>query len=492
MAQPRSPEPAQDARDPDEPVPGERSIEPPPRDLPTGSTGELYQAIRDWRLKETMRFATRRYDLVRPIIIAARYQGQKMLGRGAMGGVFAAKDLELDRDVALKLIEHVRVDGEQELMNEARCMARIRHPNVVTVYDLAKCPTYGLILVMELIPGVPLPEWAAEKKRSWSEHFDVWMQVGRGIQAIHDAGIVHGDIKPDNVMIEPKSGSVKVIDFGIACFVDSPPAEILGTPVYISPEALANTGLTERSDQFSFAVCFWEALYGNLPFDTVSDDESSDDEQLEPQAKHTRGIPADIMPILRLALAMNPAERHESVGAMVDELAAIPEIVERRKQQSRESRRGWRGLLGSFALAWVVTMVLAGKHQREQGEDEDTVTQVDEVERQPQRGRRGDVRVASALARAGRPLEAWRQFRLANERVDGPVTTVDQALDLAEELLRVAPTLQEGQQRRDAYDAADYVIMWTIFQLRHADWAETAHNRAVGLRDLLADSDPTR
>ncbi|NJK32843.1 MAG: hypothetical protein HC927_10785 [Deltaproteobacteria bacterium] len=202
------------------------------------------------------------------------------------------------------------------------------------------------------------------------------------------------------------------------------------------------------------------------------------------------------MPVLRTSLAVEPGERHESIAVAVAKLEEIPEVAELRKltpseERVREAaererqRRRFLWSIGGLMVGWpVVIVVLVMWWWPQRGPSEES-RQVDESKVEPKV--RTDVRVAIGLARAGRPFEAWYEFQRSNEQREGRVT-VDQALDLAEELLRAAPALRI-QQRRDACDAAEYVIMWAIFQLRYVEWGETAHNRAVGLRELLEEVD---
>ncbi|NJK31348.1 MAG: hypothetical protein HC927_02425 [Deltaproteobacteria bacterium] len=219
--------------------------------------------------------------------------------------------------------------------------------------------------------------------------------------------------------------------------------------------------------------------------------------------KRRGDVPAGIMEILKVGLAVEPEQRHESMAALMAKLEAVPEVValrklttpEERMREETERKRQWRKFwwwIGGILVGWpsiIVVLVLASWPAEEKPRH-DIRSAADTNHEDEELKVTGDVRVASALARAGRPFEAWEEFQRANEQIDARVTT-DQALDLAEELLRVAPALRK-QQRQDAYDAAAYVVVWTDFQLRHVDDAETDRNRAIGLRDRLVDLDPSR
>jgi len=214
-----------------------------------------------------------------------RYRLLKELGTGGMGVVFEALDPELDRKVAIKLL-HARFDKVQ-LVREARALARLSHPNVVTIYDVGEVDSRTFI-AMELIDGTTFRDWLAQQQRSYREILDVLMAAGRGLAAAHAAGLVHRDFKPENVMVG-RDGRVRVLDFGIVSAVaarsaSTPPSEralaapgfdsqqatlsssITGTPAYMAPEQLTEHAIDERADQFSFCVVLWEAMYGERPF----------------------------------------------------------------------------------------------------------------------------------------------------------------------------------------------------------------------------------
>ncbi len=230
-----------------------------------------------------------------------RYRILAPLGAGAMGRVLLAYDPSLDRKVALKLL-HARAatpELESRLLREAKAMAKLSHPEVITVHDAGR---HGeqLFIAMELVDGGTLREWLASGRRTWREILDVYLRAGRGLAWANDAGIVHRDFKPDNVLIG-KDGRVRVTDFGLARSVevdpspptrrqgapegepadehpDSPALELaltrtgtlLGTPMYMAPEQLAGRPADARADVYAFCVSLYEALYGERPFEARS------------------------------------------------------------------------------------------------------------------------------------------------------------------------------------------------------------------------------
>ncbi|MCY1064733.1 serine/threonine-protein kinase [Nannocystis sp. RBIL2] len=224
-----------------------------------------------------------RGDLVGRYVILGR------VGEGGMGVVYAAYDPELDRRVAIKLVRpDLRdADSRARLLREAKAMARLRHPSVIAIHDIGVVDDQ-VFLAMEFIDGVTLGAWLREFPRRWQDVLGVFVQAGRGLAAAHQAGVLHRDFKPDNVLVA-RDGRAIVTDFGLARPTAPTPAEIetlrstpdgawqaaheltddrqlLGTPPYMAPEQLAGGPADERSEQFAFCVALFEGLYGVRPF----------------------------------------------------------------------------------------------------------------------------------------------------------------------------------------------------------------------------------
>src|SRR5687768_6991469 len=220
--------------------------------------------------------------------LVGRYRLERVLGEGGMGVVHAAYDPELDRPVALKLLHETRNQGR--LLREAQAMVRLRHPNVVTVHDVGVSGD-RVFVTMELIEGKTLRAWLHAAPRTWREIITMYIAAGRGLAAAHDAGIIHRDFKPDNVLIGT-DGSVRVADFGLARagelpsssssgsmasssssstisgdrLVQTAEGSVLGTPAYMAPEQHEAGTVGPPADQFAFAAALWEALAGERPF----------------------------------------------------------------------------------------------------------------------------------------------------------------------------------------------------------------------------------
>ena len=306
-----------------------------------------------------------------------RYALRAMIGRGGMGVVYRAHDPQLDREIALKIVRTERFaqhDVRARLSREARAMAKVKHPNVVAVYDAGELHD-GVFIAMELVEGETLTRWQAEG-RTWRDRVRVYLDVGRGLAAAHAAGVVHRDFKPDNVLVDP-TGRAAVGDFGLAlepiATTSSPghiatahePAALassltrtgtlLGTPRYMSPEQFRLEPVDARSDQFSFAVALFEALYGLTPF------EGSTLDALRTQvlAGSRRALPADtdvpskLHRIVVRALATQPSDRYPSMTPLLDDLA-------RAVRPTRRALAPMLGVLGAMlavaagvSVAWT-------------------------------------------------------------------------------------------------------------------------------------------
>jgi tetratricopeptide (TPR) repeat protein len=253
-----------------------------------------------------------------------RYVVLDLIGMGGMGVVYAAYDPHLDRKVALKLLRGSSTssaDAHGRLLREAQALGRLSHPNVVSIYDVG---TIGgvVFIAMEFVRGLSLRSWVAETKPSLAAIIDVFSDAGRGLAAAHRAGLVHRDFKPDNVMVGDDC-RVRVMDFGLACAVDeratsvsdgfdSPTSPVvvtitgaqLGTPAYMAPEQRADGVADARSDQFSFCVSLYEALFGTRP-------------EPSPRLSRGSGIPTRVRRALRRGLAADPDARYASMEELL-------------------------------------------------------------------------------------------------------------------------------------------------------------------------------
>jgi formylglycine-generating enzyme required for sulfatase activity len=294
-----------------------------------------------------------------------RYMIVESVGSGAMGVVYGAYDPELDRKIALKLIKPghgAKETARERLLREAKAMARLQHPNVVAVHDVGVFEGQ-VFLAMEFLGAGTLKSWLAEEARSWREIVKLFVAAGRGLAAAHAAGIVHRDFKPDNVLLD-KDGRARVVDFGIAreaggaaddetseAMTSDPAAHLgessgsrplltltktgvlIGTPAYMAPEQFLGERGDERSDQFSFCVALYEALYGQRPFagdDMLSISVNVTQERLRPLPKD-HGVPAWVRRVIVRGLRVNPTMRWPSMSALIEALQDDPALKARRR-----------------------------------------------------------------------------------------------------------------------------------------------------------------
>ncbi|MGQ9896196.1 MAG: WD40 repeat domain-containing serine/threonine protein kinase [Acidobacteriota bacterium] len=217
-------------------------------------------------------------------IISGKYRLDALIGQGGMGSVYRATHLELDRTIALKIVLPDFVSNHETLerfRQEARAAARLNHPNVISVYDFGILPTGQAYLAMELLTGHSLREELERQERLSPRRIaSILRPVCQAIHAAHEAGVVHRDIKPDNIILitKPETGEeiVKVVDFGIAKLKErsgstvsnlTEPGLVMGTPHYMSPEQCRGEELDRTSDIYSLGITLYELLVGHVPFD---------------------------------------------------------------------------------------------------------------------------------------------------------------------------------------------------------------------------------
>lgn len=294
-----------------------------------------------------------------------------------MSVVFQGFDPDLDRNVALKLLQSDRMAGSTpestaRLAREARAMAKVSHPHVVPVYDVG-LHAEDVYIAMELVEGQTLKSWLGETARPWNEIVSMFMQAGRGLAAAHDAGLVHRDFKPENVLVGD-DGRARVVDFGLArpspineenddvipgnTLLDEPgPGEtasdmlldadvsvtqgesdtdvtttglITGTPAYMSPEQHMAQPATVLSDQFSFAVSMWEGLYLQRPFAGKTAFAVADaiiEGRISSAPNRTR-VPRWIRNILQRGLATDARDRYPSMKALLAAIVFTAKIMQ--------------------------------------------------------------------------------------------------------------------------------------------------------------------
>ncbi|HXU01085.1 MAG TPA: serine/threonine-protein kinase [Polyangia bacterium] len=302
-----------------------------------------------------------------------RYVVTNLVGRGGMGEVYAAYDPQLDRRVALKILNPRQGSDDARararLLREAKSLARLSHPNVVVLHDAGEFDG-RVFLAMEFVDGETLEAWLKREARSWREIRDAFLSAARGLAAAHRAGLVHRDFKPQNVMVG-RDGAIRVMDFGLARDASQPDGDaapapdpvgpiapeahavaltrtgaILGTPVYMAPEQFGGLRADARTDQFAFCVALYHAFYGQRPFAgdnvlQIADAVISGRIRAVPARS---ALPAELRRAILRGLATDPAARFPSMEALAEALSYDPR------------RRAVRRVAG----AAVAVMVLAG------------------------------------------------------------------------------------------------------------------------------------
>ena len=301
-----------------------------------------------------------------------RYHVLAQLGAGGMGVVLTAYDPDLDRKVALKLLRPGGASGSSgRLLREAHALARLSHPNVVQIYDTGAFAGQ-IFIAMELVRGVDLRGWLA-RPHPRAEVLRVLLDAGRGLAAAHDAGFVHRDFKPENVLVGA-DGRVRVADFGLVRQrdddeddgdddPDDPRARnepsltrtgaLLGTPAYMSPEQHLGLPADARSDQFSFCVALWEALHGQRPFAGDSAELLTTAVlagRIQPPPRTAR-TSRHLTRVLARGMARAPEQRYPGMHALLADLARNP----------ARARRRW--LLGLGAAALISAAAVAARRE---------------------------------------------------------------------------------------------------------------------------------
>jgi serine/threonine protein kinase len=265
----------------------------------------------------------------------ARYVLEERLGQGAHGIVYRAHDPGLDRKVAIKLLRPDAYRGADPsearswLVREAQALAKVSHPNIVTVhdvgeYEIAPHAGLGVFVVMELVDGPTLAQWLAQPQEP-AEVLRHFLAAGRGLAAAHAAGLVHRDFKPHNVLLG-SDGRARVVDFGLAVptrggKVTADGSEVAGTPRYMAPEQHAGAEIDARSDQFAFCVALFEGLYRERAFEGEDAEALAEAKRSHPPRVPRNAGPPGLFAALARGLAFDARDRHRDMDTLLDVLA---------------------------------------------------------------------------------------------------------------------------------------------------------------------------
>jgi len=263
------------------------------------------------------------------LVHCGRYQLLGEVGSGAMGVVYRARDPNIDRLVAVKVLrqEHAATEASiKRFLKEARAIGRLSHPNIVTVHDMGE-EQGNVYFTMELVEGKSLSEILEERRLAMGEAVGIGVQIAKALDYAHRRGVIHQDVKPGNVLLSD-DGNIKITDFGIAQFqnltatVPTRAGEILGTPSYMSPEQIENKTVDGRSDIFSLGVVLYKMVTGDKPFGraegTTLAGLLNEILNVTPPAPMAlaQAVPKRLSDIIVRALQKDPRQRFQTGGAI--------------------------------------------------------------------------------------------------------------------------------------------------------------------------------
>jgi len=271
---------------------------------------------------------TQSFFQIVPGVMISHYKIIEKIGAGGMGEVYLAQDTELDRKVALKFLPpHLCRDEDcrKRFKREAQAAAKLDHPNIVPVHGVSEHQGRPYF-AMAHIEGQSLRDVIKEGKLSTSDAIDLSMQICEGLQEAHEAGVIHRDVKPSNIILDSK-GRPRLLDFGLAMISSedklTKTGSTLGTVGYMSPEQVAGKKVDHRSDMFSAGVILYEMLTGRRPFEADNDAailRAITDSTPEPVARYKTGVPEELQRIVSKLLEKTPALRYQHAGDFLADL----------------------------------------------------------------------------------------------------------------------------------------------------------------------------
>ncbi len=394
-----------------------------------------------------------------------RYQIRELLGRGGMGAVYRAHDIDLNRDVAIKFVATDKLtdpDARARLLREARAAAGLDHPAICPVYEAGETPDGRAFIVMQLLDGRPLSELAANGPLSVREALGYAVQIAEALSAAHRHGVVHRDLKPGNVMVDA-TGRVRLLDFGIAKVIASPDVaadlsttsvqttgnKLLGTPGYMSPEQIQQRPLDGRSDLFSLGVLLYECLTGKRPFNARTPVETVANVlhvQLPPPSTLREGLTDRHDALCQRLLAKDPGDRFQSADEVVGAIRLLlqdtshitgPIVVD-------DGRRGRLAIRWLMAAVVVLLGFIAWRTTRSPGLPPAPVEAQQWYERGTEAVREGAyLRARSNLEEATRLFD---RYALAYARLAEADSELDDEDAAGRRLLRLSELVPDASQ----------------------------------------------
>lgn len=405
------------------------------------------------------------------------------IGRGGGGSVWRAHQHSTGRDVALKLLglgsggssssasatmlaALADEDGEgyQRFRREVEIVASLDHPNIAKVFEsgLGEDLPY---FAMELVTGSPLDAHADAKNLDQRQRLELFRKVCSAVQHAHQNGVIHRDLKPNNILVAETSGEPKVLDFGLAKAFDGAPAadaaslqgKIAGTPIYMSPEqAGGNEAIDTRSDVYSLGVILYRLLTGKFPYSEEGSELAIARRVTDEEPAKPVGVDDEIEALLIKALAKNPASRYANAGALADDVqrylsglpleAKLPTVFYQLKKHASRHRAAWIGSLAALLVGAAAVLFYIGQLRQSEARQR-TLTE----EAQKERGN------AETKSREMAELAGEMRLRLAHDALDrslGP-----------EALLHLAAALRTDPGNRFAAELAGNLLLHRVWPL---------------------------
>lgn len=291
-------------------------------------------------------------------VVEGRYKIQSVIGQGSAGTVYKAVQELIGREVAIKVLHDYLVSDEEfikRFRQEAKASSRLSHPNIITIYDFGVIPTGNRpYIAMDLLIGTPLSDLLAQEERlGYKESIPIFTQVASALGEAHREGVVHRDVKPENIVLVERSGQKlfpMMVDFGIARIVEESDAAkitrtgtVCGSPTYMSPEQCTSSKVDNRSDIYSLAVVIYETLTGEVPFHSeelvrVMAMHLSDPPTPLNQVKPGLRFPDELEEVVYKALAKSPEQRYQTMDEFAEALeAAVKAPMNPPKKQTTQN-----------------------------------------------------------------------------------------------------------------------------------------------------------
>jgi serine/threonine protein kinase/tetratricopeptide (TPR) repeat protein len=332
----------------------------------------------------------------------SHYRILEKLGGGGMGVVYRAEDIKLRRPVALKFLpQELTRDAEakRRFIHEAQAASALQHHNICTIHEIDETPDGQIFICMDCYDGETLKEKIARGPMRVEEAVEVALQIAEGLSKAHEAGMVHRDVKPANIMVT-KDGVVKIVDFGLAKLAGTKVTKTgttLGTAQYMSPEQARGEQVDQRADIWSLGIVLYEMLTGKHAFPGEYEQATLYaimNEEPEPVTALRSGVPMELERIVKKCLEKNPAERHQTAADLIADLQHLRRTIGPDGQSTRASRsaatrpgrraRRWLWAAPVLLLAAVAIGIVTGIPSRHPAPTEKSIAVLPFVDMSPQ------------------------------------------------------------------------------------------------------------